>query len=173
MVEGSGGGSEEIEIQKAKSIKLSEAVEIFYGDQKYTLQCEEDEMGRMHLTKRRIIFFFFTGVTGTCSASWSLLWLGEGGQESCSSDDEEWTSWSLSSIATGATVHSAISNHKGAHTKRFFRVKKRGLWHGRNEKDPRRTTRRELGVFGSRFGTSGVNYVQARRMRTRRETKKY
>lgn len=48
------------------------------------------------------------------SSTWSSSGLREPGQESCSSDDE-WTSWSLSSIATGATVHSAISNHKGAH----------------------------------------------------------
>lgn len=48
------------------------------------------------------------------SGTWSSSGLREPGQESCSSDDE-WTSWSLSSIATGATVHSAISNHKGAH----------------------------------------------------------
>ncbi len=61
---------------------------------------------------------FLKGVPGTCSASWSLLWLGDAGQESCSSD-EEWTSWSLSSIATGATVHSAISNHKGEHMGSF------------------------------------------------------
>lgn len=60
-------------------------------------------------------FFLVGGVTYTCLASWPLLWLGEAGQESCSSD-EEWTSWSLSSIATGATVHSAISNQKGEHT---------------------------------------------------------
>lgn len=48
------------------------------------------------------------------SGTWSSSALREPGKESCSSDDE-WTSWSLSSIATGATVHSAISNHKGAH----------------------------------------------------------
>lgn len=49
----------------------------------------------------------------TCSSSWSLVWSGDGGAESCSSEDEL-ISWSLSSIATGATVHSVNSNHEGA-----------------------------------------------------------
>lgn len=60
--------------------------------------------------------YIWGGVTGTCSWwswSWCLLWLGEAGQESCSSDEEE-CSWSLSSIATGAKAHSVILNPKGA-----------------------------------------------------------
>lgn len=72
------------------------------------------------------------GFSNTCSASWSLLWLGDAGQESCSSD-EELTSWSLSSIATGATVHSAISNQKGAHMWSSFIRRKRNrgvMWGG-------------------------------------------
>lgn len=51
-----------------------------------------------------------SGVTCTCSASISLG-SGDVGAESCSSDGES-ASWSLSSIATGAAVHSAISNQR-------------------------------------------------------------
>lgn len=96
---------------------------------------------RTQSTKLKVAFwggvqeFFWSMVTDTCSASWSLLWVGEAGQESCSSD-EEWTSWSLSSIATGATVNSAISNQKGKqHVVGFYCGKKKERLEDRREQD--------------------------------------
>lgn len=115
----------------------------------------------------------FGDVTSTCSASWSLLWLGEAGQESCSSD-EEWASWSLSSIATGATVHSAISNQKGAHMwGDLWGQRKRVGGHVRKKgrRTPRMSTMRKLEVGNST--TRGVNVFRQDRWRQEGKWNKY